>query len=160
MSGIDIDTALIERLASLLEKSGLAEIEISQGETRIRLTRAIASTPPGVHFMLAPQGLPVPPAGASGTAVQAETTAATASDALPEGTLTAPMVGTVYLSPEPGAPPFVQVGDVVEAGQTLLIIEAMKVMNQIRAPRAGKIARIFVENAQPVEYGEPLLVIA
>lgn len=157
MSGIDIDTALLEKLAQLLEKGGLTEIEISQGETRIRLTREHA--PPlqtTVHAVPQPTAAAArqPPPGAEPDAP------ASTADGAPEGTLTAPMVGTVYLAPEPGAPPFVSVGDTVEAGQTLLIIEAMKVMNQIRAPRAGRVTRIFVENAQPVEYGEPLLVIA
>lgn len=152
MSGIEIDTALLEKLAELLQRGGLTEIEISQGETRIRVSREPA--PVTVQHQA-----PWPPA-APAMAPAAEPTPASADDKLAEGTITAPMVGTVYLSPEPGAPPFVQVGDQVAAGQTLLIIEAMKVMNQIRAPRAGRIVRILVENAQPVEYGEPLLVLA
>jgi acetyl-CoA carboxylase biotin carboxyl carrier protein len=153
MSGIDIDTALLEKLAELLQKGGLTEIEISQGETRIRVSREPA--PLAVHHHAPwPQAAPVIPPAAE------PAPAAAADDKPAEGTITAPMVGTVYLAPEPGAPPFVQVGDQVEAGQTLLIIEAMKVMNQIRAPRAGRIVRILVENAQPVEYGEPLLVLA
>lgn len=155
MSGIDIDTGLLEKLAELLRKGGLAEIEISQGETRIRLTReAPPAAVPAVHYVLPQQGA-MAPSAAQPSAPEPEP-----AERLPEGTVTAPMVGTVYLAPEPGAPPFVSVGDMVEAGQTLLIIEAMKVMNQIRAPRAGRVTRIFVENAQPVEYGEPLLVIA
>ncbi len=153
MSGIDIDTALLEKLAELLQKGGLTEIEISQGETRIRVAREAAPLSQTILHQVPPPATPA--------AAPAEPTAgAPVADAPPEGTITAPMVGTVYLSPEPGAPPFVQVGDQVEAGQTLLIIEAMKVMNQIRAPRAGRILRIFVENARPVEYGEPLLVLA
>ncbi len=151
MSAIDIDTALIEKLAELLRKGGLSEIEISQGETRIRVARermpAVSAPVPADRSQVAaaePGAIePSPAAEAHGA----------------ESTVTAPMVGTVYLQPEPGAPPFVRPGDRVEEGQTLLIIEAMKVMNPIRAPRAGRVGRILVANAQPVEYGEPLLVL-
>ncbi|GBD41009.1 Biotin carboxyl carrier protein of acetyl-CoA carboxylase [bacterium HR39] len=150
MSGIDIDPAFLERLAALLERSGLSEIELRQGELHVRLVRRVEVT---VVERVVPAAQPVPhqpaPAAAAPEAAPAE-----------EGTtVTAPMVGTVYLQPEPGAPPFVQPGDEVKEGDVLLIIEAMKVMNPIRAPRAGRVLRILVENAQPVEYGEPLVVI-
>lgn len=151
MSGIEIDTALLEKLAELLQRGGLTEIEISQGETRIRVSREPA--PVTVQHQA-----PWPPA-APAMAPAAEPTPASADDKLAEGTITAPMVGTVYLSPEPGAPPFVQVGDQVAAGQTLLIIEAMKVMNPITAPHAGTVSDILVADGRPVEFGEVLMII-
>jgi acetyl-CoA carboxylase biotin carboxyl carrier protein len=154
MPSPDIDTAYIERLAELLQRTGLTEIEVCQGETRIRVAK---QHPPAVEYAVAP------PAPAHASLAAAPTplmpAAAPAAEAPHPGTITSPMVGTVYLAPEPSAPPFVAVGDTVKEGQTLLIIEAMKVMNAIRAPRAGRILRIFVENAAPVEYGEPLLVL-
>jgi len=157
MSGIDIDPAFLERLAALLERSGLSEIELRQGELHVRLVRRVEATvvervvPVAAQAVAAPQ--PAPTAGEAASP-------APAAPAREEGvTVTAPMVGTVYLQSEPGAPPFVQPGDEVKEGDMLLIIEAMKVMNPIRAPRAGRVLRILVENAQPVEYGEPLVVI-
>ncbi len=147
MASIDIDIAYIEKLAELLERTGLSEIEIGQGETRVRVARQLQAR---VEYAAPP---PPPPAAAEAPPRAAEPEPSNA------GAVTAPMVGTVYLSPEPGADPFVRVGDQVQEGQTLLIIEAMKVMNTIRAPRAGVVTRILVENAQPVEFGEPLLVI-
>ncbi len=150
MASIDIDIAYIEKLAELLERTGLSEIEIGQGETRVRVARHLQAR---VEYAAPPPPPPPPPA-----AVEAPPPAAEPEPSNP-GAVTAPMVGTVYLAPEPGADPFVRVGDQVQEGQTLLIIEAMKVMNTIRAPRAGVVTRILVENAQPVEFGEPLLVI-
>lgn len=151
MSGIDIDPAFLERLAALLERSGLSEIELRQGELHVRLVRRVEAT---VVERVVPAAQPVPHQPAPAAA--APEPAAPAEEGT---TVTAPMVGTVYLQPEPGAPPFVQPGDEVKEGDVLLIIEAMKVMNPIRAPRAGRVLRILVENAQPVEYGEPLVVI-
>ncbi len=152
MNGIDIDPEFLERLAELLTRSGLTEIEIAQGETRVRVVRRVETR---IEQTVAPAPAtvqPPPPATPASTAP--------AASAEEEGTpVTAPMVGTVYLQPEPGAPPFVRPGDAVEEGQTLLIIEAMKVMNPIRAPRAGRVLRILVENAQPVEFGEPLVLL-
>ncbi len=158
MSGIDIDPEFLERLAELLTRSGLTEIEIAQGETRVRVVRRVE--------LRVEQPVAAPPAE-SPTPVPADGTATTAAPEPPAGgaeeeeglAVTAPMVGTVYLQPEPGAPPFVRPGDEVAEGQTLLIIEAMKVMNPIRAPRAGRVLRILVENAQPVEFGEPLVLL-
>ena len=147
MSKVDIDTIYIEQLAELLARTGLTEIEICQADTRIRVARQVAAA---VEYVQ--QAAPAP-------AVPVAAAAAPASDAQHAGAISSPMVGTVYLYPEPGAAPFVKVGDLVKEGQTLLIIEAMKVMNSIRAPRAGRIARIFATNAAPVEYGEPLLII-
>jgi acetyl-CoA carboxylase biotin carboxyl carrier protein len=153
MPSPDIDTAYIERLAELLQRTGLTEIEVCQGETRIRVAK---QHPPAVEYAVPP---PAPVAHATLTPAPAAPAAAPMAEAPHPGTITSPMVGTVYLAPEPNAPAFVSVGDTVKEGQTLLIIEAMKVMNAIRAPRAGRVLRIFVENAAPVEYGEPLLVL-
>ncbi len=156
MSGIDIDPEFLERLAELLTRSGLTEIEIAQGETRVRVVRRV-ETRIEQTVAAGPAAAPSPPSPAPASA---PASAAPAPAAEEEGTpVTAPMVGTVYLQPEPGAPPFVRPGDMVEEGQTLLIIEAMKVMNPIRAPRAGRVLRILVDNAQPVEFGEPLVLL-
>lgn len=148
MPKVDIDTAYIENLAELLARTGLTEIEICQGDARIRVARQVASS---IEYLQ--------PAAAAAAPSEARLADVLPAETAHPGTVTSPMVGTVYLLPEPGAPPFVRVGDQVKEGQTLLIIEAMKVMNQIRAPRAGKVAQIFVANAAPVEYGEPLLVV-
>ena len=148
MPKVDIDTAYIENLAELLARTGLTEIEICQGDARIRVARQVASS---IEYLQ--------PAAAAAAPSEARLADVLPAETAHPGTVTSPMVGTVYLLPEPGAPPFVRVGDQVKEGQTLLIIEAMKVMSQIRAPRAGKVAQIFVANAAPVEYGEPLLVV-
>jgi acetyl-CoA carboxylase biotin carboxyl carrier protein len=149
MPSIDIDPSYIERLAELLVRTGLTEIEIAQGEARIRVAKQVVTT---IEHGVQMPGPTVPAAAAASPA-------AAAPEAMAAGTITSPMVGTAYLSVEPGAAPFVSTGETVKEGQTLLIIEAMKVMNAIRAPRAGRIGRIFIENAAPVEYGEPLLVL-
>ncbi len=149
MPKVDIDTAYIEQLAELLARTGLTEIEICQADTRIRVAK---QAPAAVEYVQ--QALAAPAAAAPAIAA-----APPAPDAQHPGAVSSPMVGTVYLFPEPGAAPFVKVGDLVKEGQTLLIIEAMKVMNSIRAPRAGRVARIFATNAAPVEYGEPLLIV-
>jgi acetyl-CoA carboxylase biotin carboxyl carrier protein len=143
-----VDEDVIRGLAELLNDTGLSEIEIEQKGLRIRIARnvAIAATVASPQPATAPQAQSAPPA----TAKEA--------DAHP-GTVTSPMVGTAYRSPEPSAPPFVEVGTVVKQGQTLLIIEAMKTMNHIPAPRPGTVKAILVENEQPVEFGEPLLII-
>ena len=149
MPKIEIETDYIEKLAELLARSGLSEIEICQGDARIRVARQTASTVEGAAQPTAPAAM----------AVVAPAVAAAVPEPAHPGTVTSPMVGTAYLLPEPGAAPFIKVGDQVKEGQTLLIIEAMKVMNSIRAPKAGRITQIFASNAAPVEYGEPLLVI-
>jgi acetyl-CoA carboxylase biotin carboxyl carrier protein len=144
MPKFSVDPELIKQLADILNQTGLGEIEYAEGERRIRVARpAVAPVAQAVAPMAPAAG---PTAAAEGEA--------------PANAITAPMVGTVYASPEPGAPPFVRVGDQVKDGQTLLIIEAMKVMNQIRSPRAGTVTQIFVRDGSPVEYGEPLLVVA
>jgi acetyl-CoA carboxylase biotin carboxyl carrier protein len=142
---LTIDPDLIRRLAELLKETGLGEIEYAEGEHRIRVAM------PGTVMAGVAAAPPAPAAIAAA--------AAAATEAPTAGALTSPMVGTVYLAPEPNAASFVKVGEKVREGQTVLIIEAMKVMNAIRAPRAGTVTRILVANGAPVEYGEPLLVI-
>jgi acetyl-CoA carboxylase biotin carboxyl carrier protein len=147
MASFDIDDDLIRRLAGLLQETGLTEIEFSEGDRRVRVTRtvvqqaAVAAPAPPHHTL---------PAAVEGPRPQG---------ASPEGAVTSPMVGTAYLAPEPGASPYVKVGDRIEEGQTILIIEAMKVMNPIRAPRPGVVRQVVVADAQPVEFGEVLMII-
>lgn len=138
------DDDMIRRLAALLEETGLSEIEYEANGQRIRVGRHEA---PSVAWV---------PAGPQPAAAPAP---APAAEAVPAGAVTSPMVGTVYTSSEPGAPAFVKVGDSVSEGQTLLIIEAMKVMNPLASPQAGTVTRILITDGQPVEFGEPLLVI-
>jgi acetyl-CoA carboxylase biotin carboxyl carrier protein len=146
MTKLAIDTEMIRRLAELLEETGLSEIEVGEGESRIRVARnGIAGTP-----------VPAPPQAAAAVPEPAEPPRDAAAH---PGAVTSPMVGTVYIAAEPGAAPFVDVGATVAAGDTVLIIEAMKVMNPIRAPRAGRVAEILVANGDPVEYGDALLII-
>ncbi len=150
---LNVDTALIEKLAELLQRTGLTEIELSEGEARIRVAKQpapVAASLPAAAAM-APAPAPAP--------VASEPAPARAADADHPGGVRAPMVGTAYLTPEPGADPFVTVGGEVTEGQTLLIVEAMKVMNPIRAPRSGRVASIMVTNGDPVEYDELLLII-
>jgi acetyl-CoA carboxylase biotin carboxyl carrier protein len=157
-----VDQDLIRAIAELLNEQNLAEIEIERDDFRVRVTRSLASNV--VHAapqMYAPQAAaPVhSPAGPS-AAVAAASSAAAADDLSSNpGTLTSPMVGTAYSAPEPGASKFVTVGQKVSEGQTVLIIEAMKTMNQIPAHRSGTVSRILFEDSQPVEYGQPLVVI-
>ena len=153
MPKIDIETDYIEKLAELLARTGLTELEISQGDARVRVARHAS---PVEHIHLAAAAAPRVPAPAGNGSATAN---AELDEAPHPGTITSPMVGTAYLHPEPGAPAFIKVGDEVKEGQTLLIVEAMKVMNSIRSPRPGRVARIFAHNAAPVEYGEPLLVL-
>ena len=146
------ETKLVKELADILDASGLAEIEYETEAVSIRLSRVTgampvaATTPPPVAAPAAPVAAPV-----------AE--APSANPASHPGAVTSPMVGTVYTSPEPDAPAFISEGDTVKAGQTLFIVEAMKVMNPITAPKAGKISNILVQNAQPVEFGEALVIV-
>lgn len=152
MARFQIDDELIRRLAELLDETGLTEIEFAEGDKRLRVAKSAAQ-----HVTtVAPTAASTVPAAASGG--DRPDTSAAAGD--PDGAVKSPMVGTVYLSPEPGAPNFVKVGDSVSEGQTLLIVEAMKVMNPIRAQRAGTVKQIVVDDAQPVEFGEVLLVVA
>jgi acetyl-CoA carboxylase biotin carboxyl carrier protein len=145
------DSALIRELALLLDETSLTEIEIERAGLRVRVARNIS-----VAASL-PQGYA--PAMATGPAPSAAAPAAVTDLAKHPGVVPSPMVGTAYGSPEPGAKPFVEVGTKVSAGQTLLIIEAMKTMNQIPSPRAGTVTQILIEDGQPVEFGEPLMII-
>jgi acetyl-CoA carboxylase biotin carboxyl carrier protein len=146
------DSALIRELALLLDETSLTEIEIERAGLRVRVARnvSIAAAVPAAIPMAA-----AAVAGASATAAAA----AVADLSKHPGVVPSPMVGTAYWSPEPGAKPFIEVGSKVSAGQTLLIIEAMKTMNQIPSPRAGTVTQILVEDGQPVEFGEPLVII-
>ena len=157
-----VDQDLIRAIAELLNKENLAEIEIEQEDFRVRVTRSYANEAP--VYAQAPQYY-APPQAAAPTSIAPAGSVPAAVPATAEdlasnpGTLTSPMVGTAYRSPEPGKPTFAEVGTKVTEGQTLLIIEAMKTMNQIPAHRSGTVTRILVQDAQPVEYGEPLVVI-
>jgi acetyl-CoA carboxylase biotin carboxyl carrier protein len=145
------DSALIRELASLLDETSLTEIEIERAGLRLRVARNISIA----------AAMPAPVVTAAPIAAAAPGTAAAAPPDLSKhpGAVTSPMVGTAYWAPEPGAKPFIDVGTKVSVGQTLLIIEAMKTMNQIPSPRAGTVTQILVEDGQPVEFGEPLVII-
>ena len=146
------DSALVRELALLLDETSLTEIEIERAGLRLRVARniSVAATMP-VPMAAAPAALP---------AASASPAAATGPDLSKHpGAVSSPMVGTAYWAPEPGAKPFIEVGSKVSVGQTLLIIEAMKTMNQIPSPRAGTVTQIVIEDGQPVEYGEPLVII-
>jgi acetyl-CoA carboxylase biotin carboxyl carrier protein len=148
-----IDARLVRRLAGILNDTGLSEIEVEHDGLKIRVARTLTAAAPVA--MAAPSfAAPPSPASAAEPAAAAPTPAPAAGDAVKS-----PMVGTVYLQPQPDAPSFVKVGDTVAEGQTLMIVEAMKTMNPIPAPRAGKILEIIVANGQPVEFGEPLAII-
>ncbi|PZO80512.1 MAG: acetyl-CoA carboxylase biotin carboxyl carrier protein [Mesorhizobium amorphae] len=154
-----IDQALVRDLANILNDTNLTEIEVEHGELKIKVTRK----PAPVQAMVQPMQGYAPMAPAPSQPMQAAPAPAAAPAPVSArdnpNAVPSPMVGTAYLSPAPGARPFIEVGDTVREGQTLLIIEAMKTMNQIPSPRAGKVAAILCEDAQPVEYGEPLVVI-
>ena len=151
-----MDIRKIKKLIELLEESGIAEIEIKEGEEAVRISRmpvgAIAQAPQVTHLMPAP------------TTVAAPATEVAAAEAAQRPTpsehvITAPMVGTFYASPSPGAKPFVEIGDEIKVGQVLCIIEAMKMMNQIEADKEGRIASVMARNGDPVEFGQPLFVV-
>jgi len=145
------DSALIRELALLLDETSLTEIEIERAGLRVRVARNIS-----IAAAMPAHAVPV----VSAQAGAASAAAAASSDiANHPGVVPSPMVGTAYWAPEPGAKPFIEVGARVSAGQTLLIIEAMKTMNQIPSPRAGTVTQILVEDGQPVEFGEPLVII-
>jgi acetyl-CoA carboxylase biotin carboxyl carrier protein len=153
-----IDQALIRDLANILKDTDLTEIEVEQDDLRIRVSRN-GNTPmmmpqmPAFNFQ-APAAAAPAPAAAPAAAAPAAPAGRDLSKAV-----TAPMVGTVYLAPAPGSRPFIEVGSTVKEGQTLLIIEAMKTMNQIPSPKSGKVVEIIIDDASPVEYGEPLVII-
>ena len=146
MAKFEMDTEFIRKLAKLLDETNLGEIEMADGDRRIKVARPTVA---------APTTVPVPVA-----AVPVAVTAPVANDISKHpGAVKSPMVGTAYLSPEPGKPMFVSIGDKVTAGQTLLIIEAMKTFNPIKAPKAGTVAQVLIDNAQPVEFGQPLMIV-
>ncbi len=152
MAKIQVDKELIRELALLLDETNLTEIEVEEDDRRIRIVRSVSASYT-VPVSAAPAAAPAPAAAA------AEAAPAASDDASHPGAVLSPMVGTAYVAPEPGAAPFVTVGSTVQAGQTLLIVEAMKVMNPIPAPKAGVVKKILVSDAQPVEFGEPLMII-
>ena len=143
---VEPNTALVKALADILDDAGLAELEYETDDVAIRLSRVSGAAPVAA---VAPVAAPAP----------AALPAAPADLSAHPGAVTSPMVGTVYSSPEPDAPAFISEGDSVKAGQTLFIVEAMKVMNPITAPKAGTVTNILVQNAQPVEFGEALVII-
>ncbi|MCH4546877.1 MULTISPECIES: acetyl-CoA carboxylase biotin carboxyl carrier protein [Rhizobium] len=148
-----IDQALIRDLANILNETDLTEIEVEQDDLRIRVSRA--GTP---QYVQAPIAAPAFAATAA-TAAAAAAAPAAAPSRNPANVVNAPMVGTVYMAPAPGARPFIEVGATVKEGQTLIIIEAMKTMNQIPSPKSGKVTEILVDDGHPVEYGQALVVI-
>jgi acetyl-CoA carboxylase biotin carboxyl carrier protein len=146
-SKFDIDISAVRKLAKLLEETGLSEIEYAQGNSKIRCVGPRSAITQVVGGVAAPAPTPAPAAEIP-------------EEPKPVGIpVTSPMVGTVYMAPSPGSAPFVKVGDKVKEGDTLLIIEAMKVMNPIKAPKAGKVGLILVEDSKPVEFGETLIVL-
>jgi acetyl-CoA carboxylase biotin carboxyl carrier protein len=152
-----VDRDLIRELAKLLEETGLSEIEIDREGMRVRVARQLTiNAAPAATAGPAPAA---PAAASAGGAPAGERSAAADDPGKHPGCVRSPMVGTAYLAPEPGAPAFVESGSRVAQGQTILIIEAMKTMNHIPAPRAGTVTRILVGNRQPVEFGEPLAII-
>jgi acetyl-CoA carboxylase biotin carboxyl carrier protein len=145
------EAAWIRELATILDETGLSEIEIERPDVRVRVARGAA---PATAFAPAPAAASSSPAPKPVVYQPADTPAAP-----PANAVTSPMVGTIYLAPTPGADPFVKIGDKVAQGQTLMIVEAMKTMNPIASPKAGAVKQILVRDAQPVEFGEPLVVI-
>ena len=150
---LQVDTDLVRELAKMLNESDLSEIEVQDGVRRIVVKRKVVGPTPAAPVAYHPA--PAPAAAAP----MAPAAAPEAAPADHPGAVKSPMVGTVYLSGEPGAKPFVQPGQQVAAGETLLIVEAMKVMNPIVAPRAGIVRQVFVQDAQPVEYDQPLVIV-
>lgn len=154
--GMNIDSKLVRELAELLGETGLSEIEVEDGDRKIRVARTISAAPVASIAMPAPSAAPAAAVAAAPVAAAAPAEPAAPSLA---NAVKSPMVGTTYLSPEPGAAAFISIGATVKIGDPLLIIEAMKVMNPITAERAGKVAAILVEDGQPVEFDQPLVII-
>lgn len=147
-----IDQQLIRDLAEILNETNLSEIEVEQDDLRVRVSRQVA-VQPFIHAQ-APAPVAAAPAQPAAAAAAEKPAGTDNKNAVPS-----PMVGTIYMAPAPGAKPFIEVGQTVKQGQTLLIVEAMKTMNQIPSPRSGTVTAILVEDSQPVEFGEPLVVI-
>ena len=155
-NGINVDPAYVRALAELLDDTGLSEIEVEDGERKIRVARTLTAAAAPVAY--APAPVAAPAAAPAAPAAAPAATAAPAADSFADA-VKSPMVGTVYLAPEPSAPNFAAVGSAVKAGDTILIIEAMKVMNPIVAPASGTLKAVHVENSQPVEFDQPLFTI-
>jgi acetyl-CoA carboxylase biotin carboxyl carrier protein len=153
-SGIQFDPEAIRKLAEILRETDLTEIELSEKDARIRVARILPAVTIAAPVMQAAAPVAGAPAAAPAPAIDPAVL-----DLKNPGLVTSPMVGVAYLSPEPGTPQFVQLGAKVTQGQTLLLIEAMKTFNQIKAPRAGTVTRILIETGTPVEYGEPLVLV-
>jgi acetyl-CoA carboxylase biotin carboxyl carrier protein len=154
-----MDIRKVKKLIELLEESGIAEIEISEGEESVRISRyptGAAAQPPVVHYASPPAPAAAAPVAIAGPAAAP---AAPAAPAKVDHTVTAPMVGTFYSAATPGAKPFVDIGSEVNVGETLCIIEAMKMMNQIESDKAGRVTAVLVKNGEPVEFGQPLFII-
>jgi len=154
---IQFDPATIRELAQILRESDLSEIELVDSDMRLKLVRQISAAPIAMPMAM-PAAVSAPSASAA-VAAPAAAAPAVADDADHPGAVTSPMVGVAYLSPEPSAAPFVTVSSKVAQGQTLMLIEAMKTYNQIKAPRAGTVTRILIESGTPVEYGEALMIV-
>ena len=151
MAKFEMDTDFIRKLAAILEETNLGEIEMADGERKIRVARPTTVAAPAAPIAMAPMAAAAP--------IAMLPVAVAGDHSKHPGAVKSPMVGTAYLSPEPGKPVFVHVGDKVTAGQTLLIIEAMKTFNPIKAPKAGIVTQILIENSRPVEFGEVLMIV-
>jgi acetyl-CoA carboxylase biotin carboxyl carrier protein len=157
-----MDIRKVKKLIELLEESGIAEIEISEGEESVRISRyptGAAAAAPVVHYAQAPAAAPLPQAAPAPAAPAAAAPTPAPVAAKNDHTVTAPMVGTFYASAAPGAKPFVDIGSEVNVGDTLCIIEAMKMMNQIESDKSGRVTAVLVKNGDPVEFGQPLFII-
>lgn len=159
MSKFDIDRDIIRELAEIMNETNLGEIELESGNHRLRVSRGSTGMVAAAVPAAAPAPAPVVAAAAPAPAVEAAAPVAPAEAENHPGAVKSPMVGTAYLAPEPSAADFIKVGDTVSQGQTLLIVEAMKTMNPIAAPNGGKVVDILVSNEEPVEFGQPLVII-
>jgi len=157
-AAMQVDAGLVRQLAELLDSTRLTEIEVQDGDRRIRVVRNV-TMPAAAQMAVAPAAAAPATAAAPAAPAPAPVPSAPVSAGDHPGAVKSPMVGTAYLAAEPGATPFVAAGKQVAAGDTLLIVEAMKVMNPIVAPRAGKVTQVLVENGQPVEFDQPLVVV-
>lgn len=155
-SGIQFDPEAIRKLAEILRETDLTEIELSEKDARIRVARILPAVTVAAPVAAVPAPVVAAPAAVPAAAPAPDPAVL---DLKNPGLVTSPMVGVAYLSPEPGAAPFIHLGSKVSQGQTLLLIEAMKTFNQIKAPRAGTVTRILIESGTPVEYGEPLVLV-
>jgi len=155
-----MDIRKVKKLIELLEESGIAEIEINEGEESVRISRYSTTAPPVMQqYATAPMPAQAPAAAPASAEASAAEEPSAEDLAISGHTVNAPMVGTFYTAPSPGAPDFVKVGDHVKEGDTVCIIEAMKILNQIEADKSGTVKAVLVDNAQPVEFGQPLVVI-